>query len=167
MRSRGAWLGALLLPVTALALDVGDTVPDLAAQDQSGHIQRLQDGRSRVLYVDFWASWCAPCMQALPALQQLHARWRAAPSATPFEVLTVNVDTRRQDARRVIDRLGLELPVIFDPDGLWAERFALPAMPSGYLIGPDGRVRHVQVGYQADAFPELERAIASLLEEDS
>jgi thiol-disulfide isomerase/thioredoxin len=161
MRWRSAAAALMWVSGAALALGTGELPPDLVAQDQSGVTQRPQDYRGRVLYIDFWASWCAPCLQELPALERLYAD--LAPRG--FAVLAINVDARRSDAQRLLDRLQLSFPIVFDPDGVWPERFALPAMPSGYLIGRDGRVRHVQIGFREGDLAVLEQAIEQALEE--
>lgn len=150
-----------LVTGSASALDVGQRPPDLAATDIEGVPHRLHDYQGRVLYVDFWASWCAPCLQVLPALAALHDRY----GTQGFDVVAINVDTRWGDAQRLIDRLQWDLPVIADPDGLWAQQFALPTMPSGYLIGRDGRVRHIQAGFRPADLPALEQAVQLAVEE--
>jgi len=154
-------LALLLLssPLSALALKAGDAAPAIDALSPEGQPLRLKDLRGSVVYVDFWASWCGPCQEALPVLQRLQTQW----SAQGFKVLTVNVDEHRKPALAMIEKLQLKLPVALDPQGIWAERYALPGMPTGYLIGRDGKVRQVLAGYTSKELPALEKQIALAL----
>lgn len=152
-----ALLLSLGLPAHALA--VGDKPPAIEAPSMAGETLRLKALHGKVVYVDFWASWCGPCQEALPVLQRLQERW----SRQGFRVLTVNVDTDLKPAQAMARKLQLWLPVALDPDGIWAERYNLPGMPTGYLIGRDGKVRRVFAGYKSNELPELEKQIAAAL----
>lgn len=152
---------ALLAPSAAWAVAVGEPAPPLAAQTADGQWQRLQDWRGKVVYVDFWAAWCGPCREAMPQYERLYRQH----GAQGLVILGVNVDTERQPAEAMLKRLKPSFPVVFDPKGQWAERFALPAMPSAYLIDRRGVVRYVHVGYKSQTLPELERKIAEVLAE--
>lgn len=143
-----------------MAVQVGQAAPPISASTAAGAPWQLQQQRGKVVYIDFWASWCAPCRQALPVLQQLRDRH----SAQGFEVLTVNVDSERADAHRMMQRLNLQLPVIFDAEGAIAQRYALPGMPAGYLIGRDGLVAYVHSGYKSSDLPQLEAELERALQ---
>lgn len=152
--------GLLLLLGSACAWAVvpGERPPALADGDIS-----LAAAHGQVVYIDFWASWCAPCRDVMPKLQRLyddrHGRG--------FTVIGVNVDTETARARRIAQNAGISFPIVFDPQGIWPERFDLPAMPTGYLIDRRGVVRFVQKGYTANDLPALESNIDDLLKEPS
>lgn len=152
---------SLLVAPVAVAVQAGQAAPPLAVQSPNGQWQRLQDYRGRVVYVDFWASWCAPCRQALPQYERLYRQWQSR----GLTVLAVNVDTDIQAAEKMLKRHPLSFPILFDPKGFWAERFGLPAMPSSYLIDRAGIVRQVFQGYRQEDLPMLEAMIDKTLGE--
>lgn len=159
----GFLLGALLMctPPGVAAARVGELAPPLELQTVDGQWQRLQDYRGKVVYVDFWASWCAPCRQSLPQYERLFRKW----AASDFGVLAVNVDTERRVAVAALKQSAVSFPVVFDPGGIWAERFKLPTMPSGYLIDRKGVVRYIHSGYRAEELPVFEAWVIKILEE--
>jgi len=161
LRNTLSALALLLASPAALAVNAGEPAPPLAAQTADGQWQRLQDARGKVVYVDFWASWCAPCREAMPQYERLYRQW----SARGFTVIGVNIDAERAAALRALKRTPVSFPVVFDPAGAWAERFVLPTMPTGYLIGRDGIVRYVHQGYRAQDLPSLEAQIEKTLGE--
>jgi thiol-disulfide isomerase/thioredoxin len=146
---------ALLLPFGAIALAPGEAPPPLQAPRLDGSTLALESLRGQVVYVDFWASWCAPCLQALPALDVLQRRY----AEQGFTVVGVNVDTDRAAALRMLKRVAVGFTIVFDPQGRWPEAFALKAMPSGYLLDRDGVVRFVKAGYMAKDLPQIEAAV--------
>jgi thiol-disulfide isomerase/thioredoxin len=151
---------ALLMPVPALALKPGEPAPVIEAPLADGDTLSLDRLRGQVVYVDFWASWCTPCRQALPALEKLYRQYRDQ----GFTVLAVNVDTERVAADRMLKRIPVSYPVVFDPEGIWPARYAVKGMPSGYLLDRDGTVVQVKSGYRSKDFPQLESAILKALE---
>jgi thiol-disulfide isomerase/thioredoxin len=151
---------ALFAARPAASLEIGDTAPALSAPQLDGAPLALESLRGQVVYVDFWASWCAPCLQAMPALDALYARYRGQ----GFTVLAVNVDTERVAAQRLLDRVRIGYPVVLDPQGVWPGAFALRGMPSGYLLDRRGVVRYIKTGYRATDLPEIEEQIQRELE---
>lgn len=155
---------ALLLPGgQALAVESGDRAPVIAAPLEDGTSFDMAALRGQVVYVDFWASWCAPCLKAMPVYDELQRDL----AGQGFAVLGVNVDRNRRDALRFLERTGVAFPVVFDPEGQWAERYALPGMPSGYLVDREGVVRYRHVGYRERDLPALLREIEQLLGEET
>lgn len=117
--------------------------------------------RGRVLYLDFWASWCAPCQLSFPYM----ARMQAFYGGRGLAVLAVNVDQSRAKADAFLRRVDSDLPVVFDPAGALASRFAVKAMPTSILIGRDGRTRFVHQGFVTGQTPTYEAQITELLNE--
>jgi thiol-disulfide isomerase/thioredoxin len=154
-------VAAILLATCAVAraASVGEAAPPLRAQDSSGHWLHLQELRGKVVYVDFWASWCAPCRKSMPMLDRLQQQW-----AEDLVVIGVNVDAKHDDALGFLKNTPVDFPIVFDPRGEWAEKFAAPGMPTGYLIDRAGVIRHVKVGYKASELSELETTIKSVVE---
>jgi peroxiredoxin len=113
--------------------------------------------------LDFWATWCKPCIAALPEIQKLHERW----AERGLTVVGVSEDGPRNfsKVRPFARRLGLEYPIALDEDGSIQERFQVRALPTTVLIGRDGRVVLLHQGYRPGFGAELEAAIAGLLGE--
>ncbi len=119
----------------------------------------LADYRGEVVYLDFWASWCVPCHESFPwmaELQQAHAR-------DGLRVVTISVDTQREDAEDFLAKHASALAVFHDPEGDLASRYDLAGMPSSFIIGRDGRVLYAHSGFRDKDIAELEHAIDEAL----
>ena len=152
---------ALVMSSQATALDVDSVVPDLTAPAGDGRLLSLQQYRGQLVYLDFWASWCAPCRQAMPVMDALYQRYRDR----GLVVLGVNVDTDRKSAQRMLDQLRPTFQIAFDPQGKWPEAFGMKDMPTSYLIDAKGVVRYVRKGYRERDEQQLETAIKAALGE--
>ena len=151
-----------LLPNDGWPLGVGDRAPDFELADWDGKTVRLGDLHGQTVCVDFWASWCATCTTALPALDAVARRYRGA----AVEFLAVNVD---RDFGKASAFLESHLPspalrLLRDPSGELLSRFGAPAMPSLYLIDASGVVRMVGGGYTETSIGDLERMLRELLD---
>jgi peroxiredoxin len=145
----------------AAAVGIGEPAPPLQAPATDGTVLDLEQFRGRVVYLDFWASWCGPCLQAMPQYEKL---WREY-EPRGLTVLGVNVDSERVLALRAIQRVGATFPVVLDPNGRWPAAFAVPSMPTAYVIGRTGRVRHVHVGFRPGDEAAIRAALEAALEE--
>jgi thiol-disulfide isomerase/thioredoxin len=144
----------------ALALDEGDRAPDFQARSVSGDAQVvLHQLRGKVVLLDFWASWCAPCNAAMPQLEKLSKEF----PADQFVVVGVNVDKKLDDARRALAKRSVSYPNASDPTGTLPKRFGLQTMPTTYLIDQNGVVRYVHRGYRNGDADELREQIEKLL----
>jgi thiol-disulfide isomerase/thioredoxin len=143
------------------ALEPGEPAPSLVLPrlGQTG-ITQLEDFVGKVVYVDFWASWCGPCRQSLPLYESLHRNL----AGNGFELLAVNLDENRDDAIRFLAEHPVSYPVLLDPSGESARRWAVKAMPSSYLIDADGRLAQVYYGFRPSHMERIEHAIKTLLE---
>ena len=113
----------------------------------------------RVTYVDFWASWCGPCRLSLPALNRLSKEFDTA----DFGVVAISVDYVDEDALDFLKRYPVDYPVAIDKTGNSGRDFAVAGMPSGYLIGRDGLIREVHVGFRKGDEAILREQIQSLI----
>ena len=113
----------------------------------------------RVTYVDFWASWCGPCRLSLPALNRLSKEFDAA----DFVVVAISVDYVDEDALDFLKRYPVDYPVAIDKTGNSGRDFAVAGMPSGYLIGRDGLIRKVHVGFRKGDEAVLRSQIQKLI----
>ena len=145
---------------TAFALSAGDAAPTFTAPSLTGGDNlSLQDLRGKVVFLDFWASWCGPCLTSLPLLDELRKDF---PSER-FQVLAVNVDRDPGKARAFLDKRPVGYPSVMDPQGRIPERFGLETMPTSYLIDARGVVRFVNEGFRVGDIDELRENIEALL----
>jgi len=119
----------------------------------------LKDFRGKVVYVDFFASWCIPCRQSLPFLNNIRNRY----SDRGFEVVAVNLDEDPKAAMDFIKRFNIDYPVVVDPSGKVAESYGLQGMPNSFLVDRSGKVRDIHIGFQEKDKTKVERAIISVL----
>jgi cytochrome c-type biogenesis protein CcmF len=131
---------------------VGQTAPDFTLTLLDGTRFSLTDARGQVVVLNFWASWCPPCKDELPALQ---AVWEAhqpngEPSATDkrSDVLFIGIayQEERASVQRTIDEFGITYPVGLDPQERVAERYGITGIPETFIIAPDGRLAYVHIG---------------------
>jgi thiol-disulfide isomerase/thioredoxin len=114
--------------------------------------------KGKVVYLDFWASWCHPCEQSFPYMEELKQRYRG-----DLVVVAVNVDHDRDRAEAFLERMHSDLPVIYDPKGAIATRFGVKDMPTSVLIGRDGQVRYVHKGFFPEQMPEYNTQLSELV----
>jgi thiol-disulfide isomerase/thioredoxin len=120
----------------------GGPPPPLSMRDLSGNVIALGQYRGHVVVVNFWATWCAPCVEELPSLELLRERFRKQ----GLEVLTVNYQENAARIAPFLERLGIELPVVRDHDGSVRTAWGVTLFPTTFVIGPDQNVAFVVVG---------------------
>ena len=163
-RGARAAIGAVLaacaiLPASAIA--PATTAPDFTLRTVSGPNLRMQEQRGRVVLVNFWATWCAPCRKEMPHLNRLYEKYRAS----GFVLLGVNVDDDTSKAAAVAEQLGLKFPVLLDSEKKASKLYDLNAMPSTVLVDRDGRVRYVHRGYLDGYEDTYDKQIREMLKE--
>jgi peroxiredoxin len=153
------------MSASAAALEVGAPAPDLAIGrlDEPAQSVSLASFKGKVVYVDFWASWCVPCRLSMPALDALYRRNRER----GFAVVGVNKDVSTADAQRFLTRVPVSFPLASDSGDVVARAFGVKAMPSGYLVDRKGVVRKVHRGFTSETAAALEREVEALLKEPS
>jgi thiol-disulfide isomerase/thioredoxin len=154
---------SLLAAGPARALDTGQALPALVAPRLDGAAASIapESLRGKVVYVDFWASWCVPCRQSMPALDALQKK--LGPSG--FVVVGISKDVREADARRFLERVPVSFPLVLDEGDRLARAFGVKAMPSGYLADRRGIVREVHRGFTPATLEALEAQALALLAE--
>lgn len=130
----------------------GEMAPSLRLPTLDGDTASLAALRGRVVLLNIWATWCAPCVREMPALQRVYERYRDR----GLEVLAVSTDaapgTRRPDGSVVglvsefVDRFGLTFPVALDPSAEVEGRFGTEWLPTTVLIDREGRIRFLEIG---------------------
>ncbi|OYT99265.1 MAG: thiol:disulfide interchange protein [Burkholderiales bacterium PBB1] len=150
-------LATLATPV-AWSLEAGVPAPELNLPGLKEAVS-LAQLKGKVVYVDFWASWCGPCKQSFPFMNDLKAKY----GAKGFEVVAVNLDAKRGDADKFLAEVPAQFTVAFDANGDSARRYEVKGMPSSYLVGRDGKIASSHKGFHEQDRAELESRIAKVL----
>lgn len=162
---RTSTLGAILILLGAASLAAssleGQPAPDFALKSASGENLRLSEYRGDVVLINFWATWCGPCRQEMPLLDDLYGRYQRV----GFNLLGVNIDDDSRRAMQMVDELGVTFPVLFDEKKEVSKLYRVEAMPVTVLVDRAGRVRHVHYGYKPGYEEKYLTQIRSLLRE--
>lgn len=150
------WMGAWLVLCSAIV------APLAMAAELSGFTPQAFP-QAKLLYVDFWASWCVPCRASFPWLNDMEAKY----ASRGLKVIGVNVDRNRTDAEAFLARYPAQFDLLMDTRGELATRYALQGMPSAILLRPDGTEVDRHIGFRADHIDEYEATIQQLLGEEA
>ena len=118
--------------------------PDFNLPARDGSKVHLSELKGQVVMINFWASWCGPCRQEMPLLQQIQAKYEPL----GFTLLGVNVEPDSAEAEKWLKNVPVTFPILFDRENSVSARFGVEAMPSSVLIDREGNVRHVHRGYK-------------------
>ncbi len=130
----------------------------LPTQDTSIQLSNLQ---GKLVYVDFWASWCRPCKTSFPWMISMKQKFKDM----PFEIVAINLDKDKALADEFIKSQAINFPVAFDPEANVAEKYGVEGMPSSYLVDAEGRMRIRYTGFWNKSKDEKEQAIKKLLQQ--
>ena len=152
----------VFLPLTVSAISVGDTVPSFKARTIDGSKSiAVDDYRGKVVLIDFWASWCPPCLKSLPKYNEL----RREIGTSDFEIVAVNVDENTEDAKKFLAKHPVSYPIAKDPKGVLPGVFGVKAMPTSYLVDKNGVVKYVHAAFKEGDIEKLRAEIEKLIAE--
>jgi peroxiredoxin len=159
---------ALLLACAALASAcdrgaalVGKPAPEFTLGDLEGRSVRLANLKGRVIFLNLWATWCEPCRQEMPSMQELYTRL----GGDGFEILAVSADQGDgADVREFVRALGLTFPILRDPDLQVASRYRVTGYPETFVIDRNGVVVEHAIGPHAWSSPSSLAAFRRLIE---
>ena len=138
---------------------VGTPVPEIRVESLSGKAIGIGDYRGKVVLLDVWASWCGPCKQELPMLDDMAKRLRG----DGVEVLAVSIDQERANLVQFLKaRPRWSLTIAHDPQGAIADRLAPEKMPTSYIIDRAGTIRYVNVGFEPADAAVIERRLVDV-----
>ena len=144
----------------SFAANVGDAVPSFKANSLDGSktvdISQLE---GKVVFVDFWASWCTPCLKSLPEFEKLQTSF----ANHDVVVLAINLDEDPKSAQKFIDKLNVTYEILADNTGQIPEAFGVSTMPSSYIIDKDGVIQYVHKGYKSGDVDKIKSKIQQLL----
>jgi thiol-disulfide isomerase/thioredoxin len=150
-----------LLPLVAAADIVGQPAPDFALRSMKGPSVRLSEHLGEVVVINFWATWCGPCRQEMPLLDQLYAKYQLA----GLVLLSVNIDESVPPAIEMAQTLKVSYPVLFDTRKDVSRAYDVSAMPVTVLVDRAGVVRYVSEGYKPGYEKRYTEKLRELLNE--
>ena len=151
----------VLLATTTIAATAETPAPDFTLKSNSGENIRLREFRGEVVLINFWASWCGPCRQEMPILSELHDKYQAM----GFTVLGVNVEENSDAARKLLQDMPVNFPVLFDNDSSVSRQYDVAAMPSTVLVDRNGNMRFLHKGYKSGLEDIYMEQVRSLIRE--
>lgn len=136
--------------------------PELAAQDLAGATRTLADYRGQVVLLNFWASWCPPCLREMPSMERLRVKM----SGRPLVVVAIDSAETRAEVDAFLAKMQVGFPVLLDPDGSNTRRWKVFALPTTFLLDASGRIRYVLTGPtewdEGEALAKVEALLAEL-----
>lgn len=145
-------------PVVAL----GAPAPDFTFPSLAGPPISLSDHRGKVVLVNIWATWCPPCIEELPSLQNLYVKMKE--KGQPFEILAVDIDALgAEPVRKFVDRFKLTFPIPLDPRGTIKKLYRTTGVPESFIVDPEGRLVEKVIGARKWDSPEVVSFIEQVL----
>jgi len=143
-------------PAQAAAEKTADEGSDASSLD----LAALQ---GKVVYLDFWASWCVPCRKSFPWLNEMQHKY----GEKGLVVIGVNVDRERKAADGFLKKYAADFRIVYDPEGKLAEKYDLQGMPSTFVYGRDGKQAFTHVGFRESEAADVERTLKELLAKEN
>jgi len=141
--------------------DKGDTAPDFTLSDLNGTKHTLSDYRGRVVLLNFWAKWCAPCVSEMPSMESLHEKLKGE----KFIILAVSVDKGDTSSiKKFVEKKHFSFPVLHSPDGLVQKRYKAGAIPTTFVIDKNGTIYSRILGAQKWDCPEALKHLRGALD---
>lgn len=149
-----AWAQAELKPWTGPA-----TAPPIELKTLDGAPFALADLKGKVVVVNFWATWCEPCIEEMPSMQRLREKLRGE----PFEILAVNYQEGVPRIRGFLRKVPVDFPIVRDTDGAVARAWKARVFPSSYVVDGAGNIRYTLAGSIDWSAPEVEKTLRELM----
>jgi len=121
----------------------------------------LEQYKNKVVYLDFWASWCGPCRKSFPWLNNIQNKFEDK----GLVVIGINLDSDFKNAQEFLESVPAEFTLFSDPKAKWADQYKLIGMPSSFVLDGNGEIRHRHVGFKKSNIDAYEKSIVSLLNE--
>lgn len=123
-------------------MEIGKSAPDFVLQDASGKSWQLSSLKGKVVFVNFWATWCQPCREEIPSMEALNK----AMAGKPFQMLSIVFNDDLDMANSFARRLGATFPVLANPGPELSEAYMITGVPETFLIDASGILRHKFIG---------------------
>lgn len=133
--------------------------PEFALADATGKTVRLKELRGRYVFLNFFATWCGPCREEMPAMERLHQAY----GGKGLAVLAINLEESPAQVAKFVKELRLRFPVVRDADGTVSRAFAVRGLPVTYLVDRDGRILWRAFGAREWNSQEARKYFATIL----
>ena len=142
------------------AVSVDEPAPFFKLEGADKNTYQLNDFKDKIVFINFWASWCTPCRKELPMLDQLQDKFEN------LIVLAINIDSERENANQFLNEYKINSLVLYDPNTEVVSNYGAVAMPSSYILDQNGIVRYKHYGFNAKKDPiKWSQEVSSLLHE--
>ena len=159
MNTQRTFIPFFLLLILCLPVAAGETAPDFTLPKVGGGEITLSDLRGRVVYLDFWATWCPPCRKSFPWMDEMQQRYRD----DGLVIVAVSIDRKQELIGRFIREVQPGFIVAHDQTTVVFNRFGVQAMPTSYLINRAGNIVYTNTGFRPSDKDKLESQIQELL----
>jgi thiol-disulfide isomerase/thioredoxin len=153
----GSWQSAAAVPAEL----VGQHASDFALKSLADDNIRLSEHLGEVVILNFWATWCGPCRQEMPLLDEVYAKYRRA----GLTLLSINIDQNEDGVSEMVETLKVSYPVLRDSRNEVARTYQLGTLPLTVLIDREGVIRYVSEGYKAGYEARYTEKLRELLNE--
>lgn len=144
----------------SFALSVGDKAPAFKLDRlEAKGTKKLSQYRGKVVYLDFWASWCGPCKKSLPLLDDLRKKYKK----NGFEVLAINLDEEKGEALSFLKKFPVSYPTLSDHKGILPDKYQIQGMPTSFLIDRKGRIAMIHTGFKSSDMAIIKKAVLKQL----
>lgn len=148
-----------LAPVAASSSDSAEAAPRFTVDNFYGGQISMDSLKGKVVYVDFWASWCGPCLKSFPFMEEMQQKY----ADDGFVIVAINMDQNPDDARAFLDEHPVTFLIGKDPAGDIAKKFGVYVMPSSYIIDRAGLIQEVHTGFKSRDVEKITSLVENLL----
>jgi len=138
---------------------LGKSVKNFVLNDQNGKPVSFDQFKGKYLWIDFWASWCSPCKQAFPHMQEIYAKYKDK----NFEILGISTDAKIDPWLKILGTIKNPWPQVWDNKNIMSE-FAVTGFPTSFLISPEGKILIKEIGYEPNKKGEIEQKLIELFD---
>ncbi|OVE78152.1 hypothetical protein BVX98_01040 [bacterium F11] len=158
-------LAPLVLISVSQAAFINDPAPPFSLENLKGEEVSLKKFEDKVVFINFWASWCPPCKKEFPELNQLAEEYKDK----EFKLLAINLDKKQSRVEKYLKKIGIESPdmeILLDPKSEVVASYVARSMPSSFIVDKKGVIRYVHFGYSEKDPTQWREELNSLLEEE-
>ena len=146
-------------PISSMSATIGKEAEPFTLKDLSGNDISLESFKGKVVFLDFWATWCSPCKEELPELEHIYKKFKGE----GLEVIGISTDKSASNVVRFLEKKPVSFTILTDTEGDVASRYKLPGMPTAFIIDKEGIVRHIHFGFSKALITSYEENISELL----
>ena len=155
------FVGSLLL-LSLTDLSIGNLSADQAAPSSAPQSLELSNYKGKVVYLDFWASWCVPCRKSFPWMNKLQQNY----SNDDLVIVAVNLDKKRSLADEFLNEIPASFNIIYDPKGNLAKQYQIKGMPSSVIFDRSGKPVAAHTGFFVKKIEQYEQAIRNTINQN-